>query len=266
MNQRIAERLVLHQFPASHFNEKARWALDFKALPHKLVSYVPGSHQLAIRRLSGQTATPVLQADTKVIVGSAAIIEFLERRQPDPALYPAHTTTRSRALELQRGWDVQIGPATRILLFAAAAIELDDAAARLPNADPGLQRRRYRAALAFLAGADAGDEALSHDVYWPNGTDDPARVSTARDIVARGLDWVAATINADGQLVTAGFTVADLTCAALLTPLINVAHPAAAQSVPPPQSVLNLRRQYQDHPAVHWVQAQYQRHRTAPSL
>jgi glutathione S-transferase len=53
-------RVVLHQFVASHYNEKARWALDWKGVAHRRITYFPGPHALAMRRLSGQTATPVL--------------------------------------------------------------------------------------------------------------------------------------------------------------------------------------------------------------
>ena len=31
--------LTVHQFIASHFNEKVRWALDYKGLPHKNVRH-----------------------------------------------------------------------------------------------------------------------------------------------------------------------------------------------------------------------------------
>lgn len=34
--------ITLHPFPASHYNEKARWALDLKAVPHDRVSLLPG--------------------------------------------------------------------------------------------------------------------------------------------------------------------------------------------------------------------------------
>jgi glutathione S-transferase len=60
-------RIVLHQFQQSHFNEKARWGLDWKGLPHRRVSHLPGPHLPQTRRLSGQTATPVLDLDAEVV-------------------------------------------------------------------------------------------------------------------------------------------------------------------------------------------------------
>jgi hypothetical protein len=55
-----ADLPTLHQFLGSHFNEKARWGLDWKCAPHRRVSHLPGPHMLKIRRMTGQTATPVL--------------------------------------------------------------------------------------------------------------------------------------------------------------------------------------------------------------
>ncbi len=75
--------IVLHQFEFSHFNDKARWALDFKGIEHRRESYLPGPHMFFIRRLSGQAQTPVLAVDNEVIPGSAAIIpRFTPRTLP----------------------------------------------------------------------------------------------------------------------------------------------------------------------------------------
>jgi glutathione S-transferase len=89
-------------FAASHFNEKARWALDWKGLAHRRIAYLPCSHRLPIQRLSGQSQTPVLEMEAAVIAGSAQIIDALERTHPEPALYPADPVQRQRALSSSR--------------------------------------------------------------------------------------------------------------------------------------------------------------------
>jgi len=86
-----AADLVLHMFPASHFNEKARWGLDWKGLPHARVAYLPGPHGPQLRRLSGQAQTPVLVMRGRVIPGSARILDELERAFPQRPLYPEET-------------------------------------------------------------------------------------------------------------------------------------------------------------------------------
>ena len=79
---------VLWQFTASHYNEKARWALDWKGVAHVRQSLLPGPHALKIRRMTGQTAVPVLVLDGRAIHDSTRIIEALELAYPDPPLYP----------------------------------------------------------------------------------------------------------------------------------------------------------------------------------
>ena len=56
---------VLWHFRFSHYNEKARWALDWKGLPHVRRSLVPGLHVPRVLWLTGQKAVPVLVVDGK---------------------------------------------------------------------------------------------------------------------------------------------------------------------------------------------------------
>ena len=53
MTQASAELL---QFPYSHFNEKARWALDHKRVPHQRRNLLPGPHAVQLKRLTGQSS------------------------------------------------------------------------------------------------------------------------------------------------------------------------------------------------------------------
>ncbi len=73
---------VLWQFTSSHFNEKARWALDYKRVRHIRRSLVPGFHVFTIKRMTGKTHVPVLQLNGKTISDSSRIIEELERAFP----------------------------------------------------------------------------------------------------------------------------------------------------------------------------------------
>ena len=69
---------VLWQFRQSHFNEKARWALDWKGIPHVrralAMSYVPRALWA-----TGQAKLPILHLDGQAIADSTRIIEALER-------------------------------------------------------------------------------------------------------------------------------------------------------------------------------------------
>jgi glutathione S-transferase len=78
--------LELIQFRYSPYNEKVRWALDLKRVPHTRRSVLPGPHLRAVRKLTGRTTTPVLVADGVAIDGSTRIIEWLDTHYPEPRL------------------------------------------------------------------------------------------------------------------------------------------------------------------------------------
>ena len=51
---------TLFQFRASHFTEKARWALDWKGIPHVRHMLLPGPHLPRMLWMTGQQQVPVL--------------------------------------------------------------------------------------------------------------------------------------------------------------------------------------------------------------
>ena len=107
----------LWQFTSSHFNEKARWALDFKRVPHIRHSMIPGFHVATVKRMTGKTHVPVLKLNGTAVSDSSRIIEALEHAYPDPALYPADPAERRRALELEDYFDEELGPYIRRWIF-----------------------------------------------------------------------------------------------------------------------------------------------------
>lgn len=79
--------LVLYQFAFSHFNEKVRWALDWKGLDSDRHNLFPGFHARKTKALSGTTQTPILVVDGESVPGSTAILHRLEEIRPEPALF-----------------------------------------------------------------------------------------------------------------------------------------------------------------------------------
>src|SRR3954470_8934865 len=92
---------VLWHLKVSHYNEKVRWALDYKGIPHVRRAADPGRHRAIARRLTGAATFPVLLLDGEPIGDSTRIIEALERRDPEPALYPSDLEARRRALAIE---------------------------------------------------------------------------------------------------------------------------------------------------------------------
>ncbi len=244
--------ITLHQFAYSHFNEKARWALDLKGIEHQRETYLPGPHMGAIKKLSGQPQTPVLESNGEVISGSAAIIDYLEATHPQPALYPADAGLREQALTLQKEMDASLGPDVRTLLFSALVNE-GTYLCNMFGGSKGLAKRvAYRAMFPIARGVIAKGNGVT-----------PNNVARCKTATREWLDRIAEQTKATGYLVGDTFTVADLTAAALLAPIADVAHPAMKRPRPIPQSVQDVLALNASHPAIVWANQIYDRHRPA---
>ncbi len=249
-----ANDLVLHMFPASHYNEKARWALDWKGLPHERVSYLPGPHMPLIKRLSGQTQTPVLVMNGRAIAGSARIIDELERAFPERPLYPGDAEARSRALDIQARFDEEVGPAVRTAVFSVLIREPGYLSAVFTRTQPVLKRLFFRASLPLVKSLIARGNGVN-----------PANVERSLARTQQALDETARMIGPSGQIVGNAFSVADLAVASLLAPLVDVAHPDMARPFPVPPRMAEFYARFEKHPAVDWVREQYAKHRPATS-
>src|SRR5687768_5832686 len=112
-----ADTPVLWHLEISHYNEKARWALDHKRVPHVRRAVTPALQELRARRLRAGRTVPILQVDGRAIGDSTAIIEEVERRWPEPPLYPSDPVERRRALDLEDYFDENCGHDIRRVLF-----------------------------------------------------------------------------------------------------------------------------------------------------
>jgi glutathione S-transferase len=247
----MADPITLHQFRGSHFNEKIRWALAYKGVKHRRVSYLPGPHMAPIRRLSGQTATPVLAIADEAVSGTANIIEALERRFPEPRLYPEAPALREKALAIQARFDAEVGPATRTAAFTVMINELDFVARFFGGDAPWLKLTAYRAALPVIRGVMAKT----------NGVTDSANVARCFETIDRTLDWVEGETRFAPALAGDAFSIADLTVAALLNPIVALDHPDCAPPQPIPAAMEQLLNRWRGHPALDWVRDQYRLHR-----
>src|SRR5688572_14737574 len=73
---------VLWHLEISHYNEKARWALDYKGVEHVRRAVTPALQELTARRLRAGRTVPILEVDGRAIGDSTRIIEEIERRWP----------------------------------------------------------------------------------------------------------------------------------------------------------------------------------------
>jgi glutathione S-transferase len=200
---------VLWHLKVSNYNEKARFALDYKGVPHVRRAVQAGRHPEVARRLTGGETFPVLVADGEAIGDSTRIIAWLEEHRPEPPLYPADADERARALELEDFFDEQLGPYVRRLVIHHM---LPDAALFLGAFVPDMSRARRRLLTPAFP-------LLRRRLIRDFELDDRGLTESWERIATAG-ERVRAELGDGGYLVGDRFTVADLTLAALVAPAI----------------------------------------------
>jgi glutathione S-transferase len=245
---------VLWHIEISHFNEKARWALDHKQVEHERRAPIPGAHMaVALWLTRGRSKTfPLLQLDGEAIGDSTAIIAAVERRFPDPPLYPEDPADRRRALELEEFFDEELGPHLRLLAFHEATKDpaiverftVDLLPGRLADVGP------------VRAGAMRFFSAFTALRY---GVKSDERAELARTQVLAAFDRLESELGSGDYLVGKRFTVADLTAASLFYPLVR---PPEGPSLPPtPSAIERFREPLRDRPGYKWVEEMFRKHR-----
>jgi glutathione S-transferase len=240
----------LWQFTSSHFNEKARWALDFKRVPHIRHSLIPGFHVPVVKRMTGKTNVPVLKLNGDAISDSSRIIEALERAYPDSPLYPADVHERARALELEDYFDEELGQYIRRWIFHVILPYPEFVrAAFVSHASPAAQLAHR--ALSPLFGV----------IMRRQMNINPASAEAARVKTLAAMDRLTNELRPSGYLVGDRFTVADLTAAALLSPLVRPPEFPYKAAVALPEPLAKIRDSLSTHPAFRWTLKTYRQHR-----
>jgi glutathione S-transferase len=244
-------RAVLWHIEISHYNEKARWALDYKRVPHERRVPIPGLHGIRASRLTrgAQRRLPVLELNGSRIGDSTAIIAALEEHTPQPALLPADPRYRARARELEEWFDEKLAPPLRRFFWYHTLPDTDAVVAALFTHPSPIRERLLRATAPIARRAVRRD----YDI-----TDETAEQARAQ--VVSAMDRLEAELQPSGYLVGDGFTVADLTAAALFTPVLAPPQrPYAPKTLARP--VLDLRDELSARPGGEWVAEIYKRHR-----
>jgi glutathione S-transferase len=241
---------ILWHLKVSNYNEKARWALDYKGIPHIRRAAVPGRHAKLARRLSGESTFPVLVLDGEAIGDSTRIIEALERRRPEPSLYPTDPTQRREALALEEFFDEELGAYSRLLVLHCV---LPDPELMLATFTPDLKGGRRVAAGVMYP-------LIRRRARIDFGIDERS-VALAEGKCRAACERFRAELGAGGYLVGGRFTVADLTFAALIAPLV------APEQFPYPQPqrghprLAGVRDLLEEQGAGEWTREIYARHR-----
>jgi glutathione S-transferase len=245
---------LLWHIAVSHYSEKARWALDYKEIPHRRRALpVPGVHiPASIWMTRGASYTfPVLEIDGRRIGDSTEIIAVLEGTFPEPPLYPADPAGRRRALELEDFFDEELGPHIRLLAFHELGNDPERFVALIARTTPGPLTRIGSGAVAY-ARTFTGLRF---------GVRDEEAAARARTKVTAALDRLEVELGSNEYLVGDSFSVADLTAAALFYPLVLPDEGPLANDEEPPAGLESFRAPLRERHGYRWVEEIFRRHR-----
>jgi glutathione S-transferase len=245
---------ILWHINISHYSEKVRWALDHKRVPHKRRAVsIPGLHIPASILLTrgGSHTFPLLEIDGRAIGDSSEIIAVLEERHPEPPLFPADPEQRRRALEIEDFFDEELGPHIRLLAFHELGKDAERFEAAIARTTPGPVAR-------------LGSGAVTYARTYTGlrfGVRDEAAAQLARGKILAAFDRLEAELGSNDYLVGDSFSVADLSAASLLYPLILPDEGPLPEEEPLPVGLESFRAPLKDRRGYRWVEETFRRHR-----
>ena len=222
-------RLITLSF--SHYNEKARWALDRFSVPYREEPYVPFFCSLAVRvatrgrggtadRTSSKYSTPVLLMDDgRVLTDSTDIV----RLASDDSLFP-----NDGVAALVNHYGDQLGPYTRVLAYwhvlrhpgMIEQLAADNVSPRQARLFRGLMPLARKNLKGFLNLSEASrDRAMAR--------------------VREEFEGAAARLEQSEYLCGDHFTAADLTIAALASPVLCTTREEGYGAVLPSRDALD---------------------------
>src|SRR2546428_1149242 len=201
---------LLWHIPLSHFNEKVRWTLDYKRIPHRR-QVLGADYLIRAWRATGRGTLPILFLDGRAIGDSTHIIAALEERYPEPPLYPGDAATRHRALALEDYFDEHLGPALRAAIVTPLFRHDPDLALRVLTT--GMPDKAYQT-LRPLVRIFPAFYRFRHKIS-------DSKLEADRATVYAALDRIEQERQGRGYFAGDAFTVADLTAAAMLGALLQ---------------------------------------------
>lgn len=197
--------------PASHYCDKARWALERANIAFVEDGHAPLLHWRKTRPL-GRTSVPCLVLQDGQLIGeSTDIVHFADRAlPPHQRLFPVEPDLRAEVERWVSLFDNKAGPYARRIVYGYLLDRRQDTVQAV--ASTGVPRWEQLAfAAAFPAIARLMRKGMG--IY-------PKRVADSSRKFALLLDDVATALGERPFLVGDRFTAADLTWAALTAPVL----------------------------------------------
>jgi len=241
---------LLYQFYNSHYCEKVRWALDYKRVPYQVKNLLPGLHILALRGKVQDTSLPVLRMNENFIQGSNHIIDFLDRTITTNPLTPENPDQRTEAEHWEAFASTELATPYSVFYYGHM----------LEN--PELLRQRYVQngpwyGPLFFALAFGRICQRIGELY--NITQNSA--DQARERIETALQKLEQHLQSRSYLVGDYFTRADLSVAALLSPIARPVQLEVYIGSTYPAAITEFQAHLYNSAVIQWVRRIYQTHR-----
>ena len=242
--------LELYQFAFSHYNEKARWALDYKNLPCRRHNLLLGPHAEVVSKISGQRQVPLLVDDGQPIVGSARIVEWLDQKSEDAPLMPNDPALAAQARDWITWLDDEVGVDARLAFFLDLFEDPELAGIMFTMEQPDEESALFKAQLPNLI-------PLVREILGIT----PEKAEMARERLNAALSRIAEATADTGYLVGDRFSAADLTAASLLFLLFVPEEVVTGILSPRPAMLEEWLDRWSQEPAGAYVRDIYGKHR-----
>ena len=240
---------LLH-FRISHFNEKVRWALDYKGWYHTREALVPGFHIPQVRIKSKQNQVPVLIIDNQVFRNSSDILRIIERDMPTPALFPTDSESLKRIERIEKYFDEHVGPDLRRLFWSCYLPHPQLAAKMATDGFGSATYTLWRAAFPMMK-----------PLLKKNMTIYPKQLQHARSKLSEYFDRVQQEVGPSGYIIGDTFSIADLCVASIMAALVSPPEFPYPLPKPEPSELTELRNSMSNHAGFQWVREIYRKHR-----
>ncbi len=239
----------------SHFCEKARWALDRAGVAYREESHVPILSWRATLRSGGRRTVPCLVTGQGVKADSTDILRWVDGQGGAPPLFPEGGSAELRAevAAWEDELDRRLGPATRRMAYFHLLDQPETLRRLLVSAGGGWEARLGRMAFPLLRAVIVRGLRVTRE-----------GVERSEKTLAELFARVEARL-ADGRPYLCGdrFTAADLTFAALASPVVLPPAFAARMPIDPPPGVRALVDRLRARPAGAFALRLYERERDA---
>ena len=243
---------ILYQFPLSLYCEKTRWNLDFKGLDYSCNNLLPGLHVFSAWAIAQQRSLPILRDDQQVVGDSTNIALYLENQYSQFPLIPSELTTQKQVLEYEEYFD-ELGDHVRRLCWSMVIQqpEIVEIFFNFTGYSP-FQRfiTHYSESILRLM------IRKTFQIYEPQVINSNQKVTDALGLLEKDLNG-----NEKNYLVNNQFSLADLTAASMLAPLIGPDNSPWADSRLP-EVASQQRQELRDSVVGQWVLRIYRDYRS----